>query len=330
MTAIFSPHLPVIEGVTYRQPRGVEDAGALVALFEACRETDQIVSVSTLESMPTLTDVRELLQQIDPANMLVACAGEEIIGFVRLTWWPEDSGTWAYLHMGRVVPAWRGRGLGTGLLHWAEERLRALASSNPDVEKWEYAANPSGLKTSSTELLQHEGYHQAWTGVIYELHDLANLPQASFEVEYSVSTIRPELYRILWEAQHNEFWADQSAFGIEVMDEAAYQEYLANFEQGRVDPTLWYLLFAGERPVATVQTSIIGNIGVIDEVSTHPDYRRKGLARSLILHALHRLRERGVTRVSISTAERNHRARPLYEKLGFQLVKTLPRYRKQA
>ena len=53
MIAIFSPHLPVLEGVTYRQPRGVEDAEALVALFEACRETDQMVSVSSLESMPT-------------------------------------------------------------------------------------------------------------------------------------------------------------------------------------------------------------------------------------------------------------------------------------
>jgi mycothiol synthase len=270
--------------------------------------------------------MRELLQRVDLANILVACAGEEIIGFVRLTWWPGDSGTWVYLHIGCVVPAWRGRGLGTGMLHWAEERLRTLASSNPDVENWEYAANPSGIKTSSTELLLYEGYYQAWTGVIYELYDLANLPQANFDAEYRVSTIRPELYRTLWEVQHNEFWADQSAFGIEVMDEAAYQEYLADFEQGRVDPTLWYLLFADERPVATVQT----HIGVIDEVGTHPDYQRKGLARSLILHAPHRLRERGVTHVSISTAERNHRARPLYEKLGFQLVKTLPRYRKQA
>ncbi|GHO59549.1 GNAT family N-acetyltransferase [Ktedonobacter robiniae] len=176
MTAIFSPHLPVLEGVTYRQPRGMEDAETLVALFEACREADQIVSVSTLESMPMLADVQELLQRVDPANMLVACAGEEIIGFVRLTWWREDSGTWAYLHMGRVVPAWRGRGLGTGLLHWAEERLHTLANSNPDVEKWEYAANPLGINTSSTELLQHEGYYQAWTGVIYELSDLKNLP----------------------------------------------------------------------------------------------------------------------------------------------------------
>ncbi len=54
------------------------------------------------------------------------------------------------------------------------------------------------------------------------------------------------------------------------------------------------------------------NIEHPDPVGTHPDFRRRGLARAVVLHGLHKLAALGATRVPmISTA-------PLYEAIGFR------------
>ncbi|MFO8033719.1 MAG: GNAT family N-acetyltransferase [Candidatus Bipolaricaulota bacterium] len=53
-------------------------------------------------------------------------------------------------------------------------------------------------------------------------------------------------------------------------------------------------------------------MGHLEPVGTHPDFRRRGLARAVVLHGLHRLAALGATRVPmVSTA-------PLYEAIGFR------------
>ncbi|MFT2719126.1 GNAT family N-acetyltransferase [Deinococcus sp. A31D244] len=49
-------------------------------------------------------------------------------------------------------------------------------------------------------------------------------------------------------------------------------------------------------------------------VWTHPDWRRAGHARPLVMACLNALRERGITRVSLGSSDM---ARPLYGALGF-------------
>lgn len=50
-------------------------------------------------------------------------------------------------------------------------------------------------------------------------------------------------------------------------------------------------------------------------VWTHPEYRRGGLARELVLLCLKAVGQRGISRVQLGTSEM---ARPLYHQLGFQ------------
>ncbi|MBB5295587.1 ribosomal protein S18 acetylase RimI-like enzyme [Deinococcus metallilatus] len=50
-------------------------------------------------------------------------------------------------------------------------------------------------------------------------------------------------------------------------------------------------------------------------VWTHPDYRRRGLARELVTRCLQTAQERSITRVSLGTSEMG---RALYKGLGFQ------------
>ncbi|MEK6311749.1 MAG: GNAT family N-acetyltransferase, partial [Curtobacterium sp.] len=62
-----------------------------------------------------------------------------------------------------------------------------------------------------------------------------------------------------------------------------------------------------------------GTSGRLELVAVHPDARRRGIARTLCVEVVHRLRERGVRVVHIGTGGDPFHApaRALYESLGF-------------
>jgi ribosomal protein S18 acetylase RimI-like enzyme len=59
-----------------------------------------------------------------------------------------------------------------------------------------------------------------------------------------------------------------------------------------------------------------------EPVGTHPDYRRRGLGRALLLHGMHVVREAGATEVTVACAGAPKRpaARSLYYSVGFELL----------
>ena len=67
-------------------------------------------------------------------------------------------------------------------------------------------------------------------------------------------------------------------------------------------------------PVATTSAIAAGSVGVIGNVSTREDYRRRGLGRLVMEEALAWMREAGVKTVLLDATEDG---RPLYFKLGF-------------
>jgi len=63
----------------------------------------------------------------------------------------------------------------------------------------------------------------------------------------------------------------------------------------------------------------INKCGIFEPVCTHPAHQRKGLARSLMLEALHRLKNIGASEVLVGTGE-GMAANRLYESIGFAQV----------
>jgi ribosomal protein S18 acetylase RimI-like enzyme len=59
-----------------------------------------------------------------------------------------------------------------------------------------------------------------------------------------------------------------------------------------------------------------------EPVGTHPDYRRRGLGRALLLHGMHVVREAGATEVTVACvgAPKHPAARSLYYSVGFELL----------
>lgn len=66
--------------------------------------------------------------------------------------------------------------------------------------------------------------------------------------------------------------------------------------------------------------------GWIDMVATHPDLRRRGIGRALLLAALRRLRAAGADTARLFTESTNESALRLYAALGFQRERTAWQY----
>ncbi|MBI3649630.1 MAG: ribosomal protein S18-alanine N-acetyltransferase [Acidobacteria bacterium] len=58
----------------------------------------------------------------------------------------------------------------------------------------------------------------------------------------------------------------------------------------------------------------------VNNIASHPDYRRMGIGRSLIEAAIHEGRMRGVSFVLLEVRASNDAAQALYKKIGFNFV----------
>jgi GNAT superfamily N-acetyltransferase len=70
----------------------------------------------------------------------------------------------------------------------------------------------------------------------------------------------------------------------------------------------------------TVRLDMVSGIAEFEPVGTHPDHRKHGLARAVILESLKRLQEYNPTMICIPGAATNEGATRLYDSLGFTRV----------
>jgi ribosomal protein S18 acetylase RimI-like enzyme len=106
-------------------------------------------------------------------------------------------------------------------------------------------------------------------------------------------------------------------------------DFVSELRQGNQDPTLWKVCWVGETIVGQVLSVIERGRAEVFEVCVHPAWRRQGLARSLMVHALREIHSRGAPEIRLHTRDDfRTRARDLYAQLGFRILKEFPRYRK--
>jgi GNAT superfamily N-acetyltransferase len=92
-----------------------------------------------------------------------------------------------------------------------------------------------------------------------------------------------------------------------------------------VNPMLTYFVAAqGGRLVSSCNLVIVPNLtrrarsfGVIENVITHPDFRRQGLATQVLEHAIDTARQAGCYKVMLLSGANRAEAHALYEKVGF-------------
>ncbi len=319
-----------IPGLTFRPVRGPEDAEALLAVHTGRVVCDGVNPNGELEDFPSLDDLREELSSANGRQdqWQVAQVNAQVIGYSVLESWPEDDGTWVYLIQGWVLPEWRGKGIGTALLRWGEERSRRDTAEAHPGARFEFAANASATEKDATALLVNAGYTVGFTVLALEMQTSAPVPEHPLPAGLVVRAVEPEHYPLIAASVRAAYQAEFEG-GRFNEDTGDIAEQAAQWQNPRHDPTLWQVAWDGDQIAGQVLSIIRGDVAEVFEVSVRPAWRRRGLARALLSRALRELQSRGISAIRLQTVDEfRTRAKDLYSSVGFQLVKAFPRYRK--
>jgi len=324
------PDAPALAGLVFRRFRGPSDYGAMGAVHEGAREHDRVDPQSAREGVPTAEDLARRYAAVPPGtpDVLLAEVDGRVVGYndVRQRW-TEETGTRVYLHLGYLLPAWRGRGIGSALLHWSQARIRAVAAEERPAGPATFATNVTTTEREADALMRHAGYADVRRLTDMLLEPLRAGAAAPPPVGMTLRPIEPGDYRAVYRAWKEAFagiWTSTPE------SEADYQRFLAtNIGVPDLDPALYQVAWVGDEVAGLVFARIQRGVGTIPEVAVRPAWQRRGIARALMAAALQGLHDRGMTQARLATDAANGRgARSLYEGFGFREVKQYIFYRK--
>jgi mycothiol synthase len=336
--AIQLPDAPGIHGLRFRRFRGGEDYRHMATIIRASAEVDDTQRADTPEELETVfahltncdpyTDM--IFTEVDPGDG----RDPEVIGYSRGTWQMEGSGEHRYMFFGRILPAWRRKGVGQAMLGWMERRLQEIAAGHPaESEKFFLSFVMQGEKGLAA-MLEKTGYQPVRYGFDMVRPDLENIPEYPLPEGLEVRPVLPEHYRAIWEADIEAF---RDHWGFSEPAEEDYQAWLV--DKTVFQPQLWQVAWdtATDQVAGQVRTFIDHEQnqlyhrqrGYTEFISVRRPYRRRGLARALIARSLQAQKEAGMTESALGVDSENlSGATRVYDDCGFRVVKRNTIYRK--
>lgn len=324
-----------IPGLVFRGFQGESDFPGMLSVLHGCKEVDGLERSETLED---ITNNYAHLHHSDPLqDMLFAQVDGEVVGYARVWWELEGSGTWVGFQFGNVLPKWRKKGIGSRLLVFCEDRLAHIAQQLKDSQ--EIPIDTACIldnylqksEVDRTRLIESHGYQPV--RYTYEMvrPDLENVPELPIPAGVEVRPVKMEQIRQIWEAS-NEAFRDHWGYIPE-----PWEEYERVMDDQDFDPSLWRVAWQGDQVAGMVlsfidkdQNEMYGwKRGYTENICVRRPWRRLGLAKALIALSLTALKERGMTEAALGVdTENTSGALHLYESMGYQVVKSGTIYRK--
>ncbi len=207
------------------------------------------------------------------------------------------------------------RHLEAEMIAWAEEELAAPTGDGRSRQLTIYVYEHDALRQ---RLLTERGFTKtdAWGMIRHMRLGLGPLAQPQMAAGYTLRATRPE------EQADCQRIADllNAAFGRIFHNAEEYRAFTRLAPSFRPELDL-----IAETPDGTLGAYVgipydaENRRGVFEPVCTHPDHRRKGLARALMQEGLRRLRALGAADVTVDTGDMTP-ANCLYDSLGFTEV----------
>ena len=329
MTAFPDPSRVRIPDLKFRAFRGEADYPAMVDIMNATARADK------LDYNETVDDVARLfahLANCDPrADMIFAEAAGRPIAYTRVFWRDEISGLRLYTSLGFIDPAFRRRGLGTAMLAWNQARLAEIARAHDVGLEKAYNAYATDTAPGTVALLESSGYRMARR--MAEMVRPIDPPPTRRPLPAGLRIVpaEPAHYPAVWAARA-EAYADHWGFIPPTTDD--YERWL---RERRFQPHLWRFAWDEDQVAGAVLNHIdvqrnawSGRArGYTQDVFVRRAWRRRGLARALLIESILMLREMGMEETLLGVDTTNPSgAHRLYADVGYRPVKCHLYYRK--
>lgn len=319
------------EGVTARRFYGEADYPNVVAINNAAWAADEEEAVDTLEQSSAFF---RNVQNFDPQrDMLMVEADGVPVAYTHTFWWDNDEGERLFALSGQVHPDWRRKGIGSALLRWQEVRIAEIAAEQGPHAKRYIQGGAEDRVIGRVKLFEQAGYAPIRYGNMM-VRDLSEpIPDLPLPAGLELRTVRDVDLRTIWEATNEAF---RDHWGHRVSTEADWRRFL---EWPDKQPENWQIAWdIGRNEIAGgVHVNVFQKEnakfnmlrGWTDPVYVRRPWRKRGLAKALLVRAMHKLVELGMNEAALGVdAENPNGALGLYESLGFRPVKRWITYRK--
>ncbi len=272
-------------------------------------------------------------EKFDPArDVRIAELDGQVVAFTQSEWVDTTDGLREYRSGGAVDPAYRRRGIGSVLLADRIAAARALDATYTDDRPRMLGTWIDQRNVAGAALAERFGYEPARWFFDMERPISGDLP--SIEPLPEGLELRPmaaEQGWDLWTADHEAF---RDHWGGHDDSEANFRRWR---ESPEFDPSMFLVAWDGDEIAGGVlnaiyleENELLGlRRGWLDSVFTRRAWRRRGLARNLIVRSFHLLRERGMEIAALGVdADNPSGALGLYESVGFAVVERSTAWRR--
>ena len=320
--------LPMLDGVGFRMFRGRADYPDLARIITASARGEGDDRVETAEALGSAYDH---LERCDPEHDLLVAEVDGLPVAYSRVWWDDEADGRVYKLVGFVDPAYGGRGIGAAVLAWNEARLREIAavhdvSDEARRRRSSATATSPRPRSSATRATSQSRTWPRWSGRRSTTSPTTSFPRASrsgpCERRTYARSGRPTWRR------------SRTTGAIVEPTEVEYERFRA---YPYLDPTLWKIAWDDEGVagqvksfIDTAQNEAHGRKrGWTEAISTSRRWRRRGVAKALIVESIRELAARGMTEVALGVHTENpNGAYQLYESLGYEVSRTWTTYRK--
>jgi GNAT superfamily N-acetyltransferase len=289
-----SPALP--DGLAHR-PLTSADAAAVFEVMAA--EQQQVLGKVEIEEADIVADWSRPSHDLS-THAVGVVDGDRLVGYAEVMGAGRGDAA--------VHPSHHGRGIGSWLAHWMQDRARALGHREIGM--------PVPAGSPGERLLKDLGYRVRWNSWVLVMppgreFDAPTLPDGCTIRAAESETDRRAAHDVIEDAFLE--WS--------VRDKQPYDDWIAQVA-GRPGFAPWNLRIVTDAQgdvVAGLQVYLAGDTAFAAKLAVRRDRRSRGLGRALLVEGYGVARDHGATRSEISTDSRTG-ALGLYRAIGMEVA----------
>jgi ribosomal protein S18 acetylase RimI-like enzyme len=265
------------------------------------------------------------LVNCDPTRDIAVIEGADgtTVGFARAWWEDREDGTRDCVAVSPIRGEHLTSELFLAVLDGEERHMRAWAGGR-DARFVTFVIHPGPDCEPSGESawLESAGYSTIRFGAYLVRPHLDCIPQLALPDGVELRPVEPDQLRTIFDAHWEAF---RGSFDFREATEQDFNEFR---DSPLRDESLWKIAWSGDTVVGQVKSYVNDeentrngyNRGWTEYISTHAEWRNRGIAGALLAMSLQELRDRGYEQAALGVDTQNPGgAFQLYTKLGFEL-----------
>jgi mycothiol synthase len=318
-----------IPELTFRGFQGEADYATILSIYLSSTQADRIHDPASLEDMKRWFSKSARFDPHTDILFAMVNAGSSVpvaAGFSRLSWYTGLKDTRLYVQSSFLHPDWRNHGFWPAIVRQNECRLREIAANQTLKFPRFYQAWATSTQVEWISTLESESY-QVVRHFKNMLRQLNTIPEQEMPEGLVVRPVQREHYRSIWEAQR-EVQLELFEVVAENWSDDRYESWSANPSH---TPQLWQVAWDGDQVAGMVLPRIdeVENRqlerkrGYTEHVFVRRPWRKRGLAKALVMRSLQVLKEQGMQETELGVDSENESgAFGFYHRLGFETFST--------